>query len=99
MIYQLPGGLTFAFDFYIGRSVTHWKGHGVRILVGPGHVCGYQLGGCIAKRHRLGPQNDPRSLGPRNYEKTAKLENNYFEPGGYVGGHRFPPRLVRVFLD
>ena len=54
----------------------------VHILIGPGHAYGYHLGGYIAKRHRLGLQNDPESLGPKNYEKTAKLKNNCFEPGG-----------------
>jgi len=54
----------------------------VYIQVDAGHACNYHPGGYIAKRDRLGPRNDPESLGPKNYEKTSKLENNCFEPGG-----------------
>jgi hypothetical protein len=37
------------------------------------------------KKHRLGPQNGPRSLGTEKTAKNSKLPTNYFEPVG-IGG-------------
>jgi hypothetical protein len=45
------------------------------------------------KKHRLGPQNGPRSSGPEKAAKNSKLPEmpeNCFEPDGKVGGHRYP---------
>ena len=59
LVTQLPEGITFAYDPYLGCLRDRWKGLTEE----------YNVEQKMPKKCRLGPQNDPGSLGP---EQTAK---------------------------
>ena len=68
LVFQLPGGVTFAYDLHLGRSRDRWKGlaQGVQYWNGPrSKPMGNAWVVAEPKKCRLVPQNGPRSLGPK----------------------------------
>ena len=64
LVYQLPGGVTLAYDLRLGRTIARWKDISEeQLLIGRKECHGKPLAPRIAKKHRLGPQNGPGSLG------------------------------------
>jgi hypothetical protein len=57
LVYQLPGGVTLAYDIRLGHTIARWKG-----IVNEIHL-GLQLSlrRSIPKNLHLGPQNGPGS--------------------------------------
>ena len=54
LVFQLPGGVTFAYDLCLGRSRDHWKG-----------PLAIAWATAKPKQCRLVPQHGPGSLGPK----------------------------------
>jgi hypothetical protein len=89
LVYQLPEGVTLAYDLCLGCTIACWKGIDEELHFGGSiKAFGISLRCPIVKKRCLGPQNGPRSLGPQKTAKNSKLPKNCFEPVG-IGG--WPP--------
>jgi hypothetical protein len=93
LVYQLPRGITLAYDLHLGHMIARWKGINEEIHFG-GSIKAFELSlRCpIMKKHRLGPQNGPESL--EKTAKNSKLPTNCFEPVGIGGWPRYPPGSI-----
>jgi hypothetical protein len=71
LVHQLPGVITFAYDLRFRRVIARWKdlskAYNARDKITSLDATTYP------KKHRLGPQNGPRSSGPEKTAKNSKL--------------------------
>jgi hypothetical protein len=88
LVYQLPGGVTLAYDLRLGRTIARWKG-----IVEEIH-----LGDIIEKRDPEKPSfrtsKWPWKLKDAKNSKLPKLPKNCFQLEK-VGRHRYPKWPVR----
>jgi hypothetical protein len=89
LVYQLPGGVTLAYDLRLGRTIARWKGIIEEIHFGvsirePSTI----IEKLDPKNLHLGPQNGPEKLKTAKNSKLPKLPENCFEPVGKGG---WPP--------
>jgi hypothetical protein len=61
LVYQLPGGVTLAYDLCLGNTIARWKGIDEEIHFGgsikPLAIIEVPI---VMKKHHLGPQNGPK---------------------------------------
>jgi hypothetical protein len=63
LVHQLPGVVTFAYDLRLGRTIANWKDIDEKIHLGGSIRTLSHLEAPDMKKHCLGPQNGPKSLG------------------------------------
>ena len=56
LVYQLPGGVTLAYDLHLGLTIARWKGITEEINFGGSIIENIDL-----ENLHLGPQNGPES--------------------------------------
>jgi hypothetical protein len=64
LVHQLPGVVSFAYDLRFRHVIARWKGIIEKIQFRHNIKETSVLKIHFPKKHRLGPQNDPGSLGP-----------------------------------
>jgi hypothetical protein len=57
LVYQLPEGVTLAYDLHLGRTIAHWKGIIEDIHFGELIIAFLSLRRSILKKIHLGPKN------------------------------------------
>jgi hypothetical protein len=85
LVYQLPGGVTLAYDLCLGRTIARWKG-----IVKEIHFWGSIITlGIIEnlnfEKPSFRPSKWPRKLKTAKNSKLPKLPENCFEPVGKGG--------------
>jgi hypothetical protein len=75
LVYQLPGGVTLAFDLYLGHKIAHCKGifEEINFWVSIRTLCSY-MRFYIMKKIHLGPQNGPIILITKKLLKIVNCE-------------------------
>ena len=72
LVYQLPEGVTLAYDLHLGCTITHRKGIDEEIHLN--QILYPYLRCPIVKKNHLGPQNGLRSLGIEKLLKTVNCQ-------------------------
>jgi hypothetical protein len=74
LVYQLPKGVTLAYNLHLGHMIAHWKGIDEQIhFTGSINLLTIIEVPNREKRH-LGPQNGPRSSGPKKLLKIVNCQ-------------------------
>jgi hypothetical protein len=89
LVYQLPRGITLAYDLCLGHMIARWKGIIEDIHFG-GSIksFGYIIEVIDPEKTSFRPSKWPRKFRNQKTAKNSKLPENYFEPVG-IGG--WPP--------
>jgi hypothetical protein len=92
LVYQLPGGVTLAYDLHLGCMIARWKGIIEEIHFG-GSIKSLWLAIIEVldpKKTSFRPSKWPRKFRNRKTAKNSKLPEDCFEPVG-IGG--WPPDI------
>jgi hypothetical protein len=88
LVYQLPGGVTLAYDLRLGRTIARWKGIIEEIHFGGSIRAFIIIEKLDPKKPSFRPSKWPRKLKTAKNSKLPKLPENCFEPVGKGG---WPP--------
>jgi hypothetical protein len=80
LVYQLPEGVTLAYDLRLGRTITHWKG-----IVKEIH-----LGGSIM------PSTIIEKFDPKKPSFRPEFSENYFEPARKGGWSSLSTEFLNI---
>jgi hypothetical protein len=96
-VYQLPGGVTLAYDLHLGCTIAHWKGIVEEIHFGGSiRVVGNKFENLDTKKPSFRPSKWPQKLKTAKNSKLPKLPKNCFEPVGKGG---WPPISTWIILN
>jgi hypothetical protein len=85
LVYQLPGGVTLAYDLCLGCMIAHWKGIIEEIHFG-GSIRALTIIEVLdPKKTSFRPSKWPQKFRNRKTAKNSKLPEDCFEPVG-IGG-------------
>jgi hypothetical protein len=88
LVYQLPGGVTLAYDLCLGCTIARWKGIDEKIHFG-GSIRAFNIFKVPnRKKYSFNPSKWPQKFRSRKTAKNSKLLEDYFEP---VGIGEWPP--------
>jgi hypothetical protein len=88
LVYQLPGGVTLAYDLRLGRTIARWKGIVEEIHFGGSIEPLAIIENLDPEKPSFRPSKWPRKLKTAKNSKLPKLSENCFEPVGRGG---WPP--------
>jgi hypothetical protein len=88
LVYQLPRGVTLAYDLRLGRTIARWKGIIEEIHFGGSIKPLVIIEVLDPKKTSFRPSKWPRKFRNRKTAKNSKLPEDCFEPVG-IGG--WPP--------
>jgi hypothetical protein len=85
LVYQIPGGVTLAYDLRLGCTISRWKGiikeiHFWGSIDSFGYHCGSQ-----SPKNSFSPSKWPQKFRNRKTDKNSKLLEDCFERIG-IGG-------------
>jgi hypothetical protein len=88
LVYQLPRGVTLAYDLCLGSMIAHWKGIIEEIHFGGSFKSFDYIEVIDPKKNSFRPSKWPRKFRNQKNAKNSKLSKDCFEPIG-IGG--WPP--------
>jgi hypothetical protein len=88
LVYQLPGGVTLAYDLCLGCTIARWKGIMRRFILGAQSKPLAIIEVLDPEKTSFRPSKWPQKFRNRKTAKNSKLPEDCFEPVG-IGG--WPP--------
>ena len=88
LVHQFPGVVTFTYDLYFRRVISHWKGIIEDIHFGAKIMHSGIIENLNPEKPSFRPSKWPQKLKPAKNSKLRKLPENCFEPVGKGG---WPP--------
>jgi hypothetical protein len=87
LVYQLPGGITLAYDPHLGCTIFHWKGIIKDIFLGAQLETLDNIDVIYQRKTSFRPSKWPWKFRSRKIAKIVNFQKTILSQLEYVGGH------------